>query len=174
LIGGGESSFLHFESSVLHFALAFIRVNSRDSRGRGMSDLERYTVTMPRELFEAFDAWNARKGYKNRSEAIRDLVRAALVREQAGHPGARVAASLTLVYDHHVRALTEKITQLQHDHEGLVVSALHVHLDHHNCLEVIVLRGRAGRIEALADSLACIKGVKHAQLAITSEGKSLR
>ena len=138
-----------------------------------MSDLERYTITMPRELLAAFDAWNARKGYKNRSEAIRDLVRAALVREEWTRPGARVAASLTLVYDHHVRSLTEKINALQHDHEGLVVSALHVHLDHHNCLEVIVLRGKAGEIQSLADALACIKGVKHAQLTLTAEGKSL-
>jgi CopG family transcriptional regulator, nickel-responsive regulator len=138
-----------------------------------MTDLERYTITMPRELFEAFDAWNARKGYKNRSEAIRDLVRAALVREEWSHPKAHVAASLTLVYDHHVHELSEKITELQHDHEGLVVSALHVHLDHHNCLEVIVLRGKAGEIQALADALACIKGVKHAQLTLTAEGKSL-
>jgi CopG family nickel-responsive transcriptional regulator len=138
-----------------------------------MSELLRYTITMPAELFEAFDRRNARKGYRNRSEAIRDLVRDALVREEWTRPNQTVAATLTIVYDHHTRGLTEKLTEAQHDHGQSIVSTLHVHLDHHNCLEVIVMRGKAAQVRALADALAAIKGVKHSSLALTTEGKSL-
>ena len=138
-----------------------------------MSDLERYTITMPGELFVAFDARNARKGYKNRSEAIRDLVREALVKEEWANPDEHVAATVTLVYDHHTRTLTDRITDAQHDGGHLVVSTLHVHLDHHNCLEVIVLRGKAREIRTLADALATIKGIKHFQLTLTTQGKAL-
>jgi CopG family nickel-responsive transcriptional regulator len=138
-----------------------------------VSDLERYTITMPRELFVAFDQRNERKGYRNRSEAIRDLVREALIKESWANPDERVAATVTLVYDHHTRTLGEKITEVQHDYGELIVSTLHVHLDHHNCLEVIVLRGPARQIQAAADALGCIKGVKHAQLTLTTEGKGL-
>jgi CopG family nickel-responsive transcriptional regulator len=138
------------------------------------SDLERYTVTMPGELLADFDAHIERRGYKNRSEAIRDLVRAELVRERTARPGRRAAATLTLVYDHHQRELSERMTSIQHTFGGLVVSTLHVHLDHHNCLEVIVLRGRAGQIQRVADSLGCLRGVKTCQLMLTTEGKDLR
>ncbi|MCE5231175.1 nickel-responsive transcriptional regulator NikR [bacterium] len=138
-----------------------------------MSDLERYTITMPRELFESFDERIRRRGYKNRSEAIRDLVRADLVREKAARPNQRAAATITMVYDHHHHELNEKLTAMQHDFGELVVSTLHVHLDHHNCLEVLVLRGQVRRIEALADAISVLKGVKHASLTITTEGAEL-
>jgi len=138
-----------------------------------MSELERYTITMPSDLFRAFDRRNERKGYRNRSEAIRDLVREALVREQWGDPARQVAATLTLVYDHHTRTLGDRLTDLQHDHGDLIVSTLHVHLDHHHCLEVIILRGRSGRIRKLADSVACIKGVMHSTLALSTIGNGL-
>ena len=138
-----------------------------------MSELERYTITVPKELLETFDARNHRKGYKNRSEAIRDLIRESLVREEWGDPEARVAATMTLVYDHHTRDLSAKLTEVQHEHGDLIVSALHVHLDHHNCLEVVVLRGIARRVQVFADALGSIKGVKHARLTLTTEGKHL-
>lgn len=138
-----------------------------------MSELERYTISIPQDLFAAFDERNKRKGYKNRSEAIRDLIREALIKEEWGDPNARVAATVTLVYDHHTRALTDKITEVQHNHGEMIVSTLHVHLDHHNCLEVVVLRGIAKEIQDFADALGCIKGVKHARLTLTTEGKSL-
>ncbi|HOE95521.1 MAG TPA: nickel-responsive transcriptional regulator NikR [Candidatus Sumerlaeota bacterium] len=138
-----------------------------------MSELERYTVTMPHELLEAFDSRNERKGYRNRSEAIRDLVRDALIREQWTEPNCRAAATLTLIYDHHTRAIGDRITELQHDFGELVVSTLHVHLDHHNCLEVLVMRGMSEEIRRLADAIGCIKGVKHAQLTLTAEGRDL-
>lgn len=138
-----------------------------------MSDLERMSITIPRELWTAFDARNKRKGYKNRSEALRDLIRDALVKEEWSDPKAQVAATVNVVYDHHTRSLAQKITQVQHDHGDIIVSALHVHLDHHNCLEIIVLRGVARRVRALADALVSIKGVKHAQLTLATEGKSI-
>ena len=139
-----------------------------------MSDLERYTITMPREMFAAFDRRIRERGYRNRSEAIRDLVRADLVREKSARPEQRVAATITMVYDHHQRELGERLTAFQHDHGDLVVSTLHVHLDHHNCLEVLVLRGQVRQIQTLADLIASQKGVKHAQLTITTEGDDLQ
>jgi len=138
-----------------------------------MSDLERFSITIPKELFVAFDKRNKQRGYKNRSEAIRDLIREALVKEEWGNPKARIAATVTIVYDHHTRTLTDRITEVQHDHGGLIVSTLHVHLDHHNCLEVIVLRGVAKEVQRLAGKLGAIKGVKHAQVTLATEGTSI-
>ncbi len=137
-----------------------------------MSELQRYTIAIPADLSNAFDKRNKRKGYQNRSEAIRDLIRGALIAEEWDDPTARVAATITLVYDHHTRTLTDRITELQHDYGEMIVSSLHVHLDHHNCLEVVVVRGIARKVQQLADGLSAIKGVKHAQLTLTSEGHS--
>lgn len=138
-----------------------------------MPDLERYTVTIPKELFRSFDERNVRKGYRNRSEAIRDLIRAALIAEQWDDPNETVAASITMVYDHTTRDLTGKINDAQLQYRALVVSALHVHLDEDHCLNVIVLRGKSHEIRELADALGCIKGVKHAQLSLTTDGRDL-
>jgi CopG family transcriptional regulator, nickel-responsive regulator len=138
-----------------------------------MSDLERCSITIPKELSVAFDARNRRKGYGNRSEAIRDLIRDSLVKEEWGDPDAHVAATVTIIYDHHTRTLTDRITQVQHDHGDIIVSALHVHLDHHNCLEVIILRGIARNVQILANKLGSIKGVKHSQITFATEGKSI-
>jgi CopG family nickel-responsive transcriptional regulator len=138
-----------------------------------MSDLERLSITLPGALSRAFDKRNKRKGYGNRSEAIRDLIRDALVKEEWSDPKAQVAATVTLVYDHHTRTLTDRITEVQHDYGETIVSALHVHLDHHNCLEVVVLRGAAKDVQALADRLGAIKGVKHAQITLATDGKSI-
>ena len=138
-----------------------------------MSDLERFSITIPEKLAVAFDKRNKRKGYVNRSEAVRDLIRDALVKEEWQDPKARVAATVTIVYDHHTRTLSDKLTEMQHKYGELIVSALHVHLDHHNCLEIIVLRGVAEKVQELADSLAAIMGIKHAQLTLATEGKSI-
>jgi CopG family nickel-responsive transcriptional regulator len=139
-----------------------------------MSKLTRYTITMPDDLFKAFDRRNAKMGYRNRSEAIRDLAREALVREEWSRPDQRVAAVLTIVYDHHTRGLADKLTDLQHAHEQEIISSLHVHLDHHNCLEIIVLRGKAGDVRVLADALAVLKGVKHSSITLTTEGRDFQ
>jgi CopG family nickel-responsive transcriptional regulator len=133
-----------------------------------MSQLARIGVAIDEDLLAAFDGYIAEKGYQNRSEAFRDLIRDRLVQEETEAPNKEVVGSLTLVYDHHQRNLTDKITALQHDHHGVVVSTLHVHLDHHNCLEVLILRGRAKQVRHLADLLISVKGIQHGQLAITT------
>ena len=138
-----------------------------------MSELSRIGVAIASDLLEKFDSLIEKRGYTNRSEAFRDLIRAELVRETSSHPSGRVVGSLTVVYDHHVRLLEEKLTELQHTHTRLIVSLMHVHLDHDNCLELIALRGPSADVRRFADALASIKGVKHAQLAITAAGDSL-
>ena len=131
-----------------------------------MSDLVRFGIAIDGELLERFDERIGEKGYANRSEAIRDLIRADLL-ERSADPHAPATGTLTLVYDHHVRELTEKLTELQHDLGHHVVSTLHVHLDHDHCLEVIVLRGPAGVIEKGAHRIVATKGVIHGRLTLT-------
>lgn len=131
-----------------------------------MSDLVRFGIAIDGELLERFDERIAEKGYGNRSEAIRDLIRADLL-ERSADPDAPATGTLTLVYDHHVRELTEKLTEMQHDLGHHVVSTLHVHLDHDHCLEVVVLRGPAGMIEKSAHRIVATKGVMHGRLTLT-------
>ena len=131
-----------------------------------MSDLRRFGVAIEGELLDQFDELMERRGYTNRSEAFRDLARAELVKESAQKPNATVVGTVTIVYDHHVRLLSEKLTELQHQHHQCVVSALHVHLDHDHCLEVIVLRGKAKDVQQIADSLIATKGVTHGRLIV--------
>ncbi|MBK7395082.1 MAG: nickel-responsive transcriptional regulator NikR [Myxococcales bacterium] len=131
-----------------------------------MSDLVRFGIAIDQELLERFDARVAAKGYENRSEAIRDLIRADLV-EQVDDPHAQVTGTLTLVYDHHVRELSERLTDIQHELGHHVVSALHVHLDHDHCLEVVVMRGEASLLRNAADRITAEKGVMHGRLTLT-------
>ncbi len=134
-----------------------------------MSDLSRIGVAIATDLLETFDELIAKRGYTNRSEAFRDLIRAELVREATtARPNTRVVGTLTMVYDHHVRLLEEKMTDLQHDHNRLILSTLHVHLDRDRCMEVIALRGPAAEIQRFGNLMGSIKGVRHAQLAITA------
>ncbi len=133
-----------------------------------MSQLARIGVAIDADLLASFDALIEKQGYENRSEAFRDLIRDRLVRAESEQPNKEVVGTLTLVYDHHQRNLTERITNLQHDHHGVVVSTLHVHLDHHNCLEVLILRGKSKVVRQLADLLVSIKGIQHGQLAMTA------
>ena len=123
-----------------------------------MTDLVRFGVAMEQKLLDEFDALVATKGYANRSEALRDLVRRELD-QAAWRSGKPAVATITLIYDHHVRELTEKLTEIQHDFGDRIVSALHVHLDHDHCLEVIAARGPARELEALADRLTNTRGV---------------
>jgi CopG family transcriptional regulator, nickel-responsive regulator len=134
-----------------------------------MGDLIRFGVSTEDDLLESFDRLSAERGYTNRSEALRDLMRDALVQARVeGHPTeAEVLGSLTLVYDHHARELGERMAALQHDHHSLVVSVLHVHISHDDCLELIALRGRAAEVRTLADALLSLKGVKHGRLFLT-------
>ena len=134
-----------------------------------MGDLVRFGVSAESELIESFDELSRRRGYANRSEALRDLMRDALVQAQvdSGSSHVEVLGSLTLVYDHHARELNSQMADLQHEHHQLVVSVLHVHVSHDDCLEVIALRGRVDQVRLLADSLLSLKGVKHGRLFIT-------
>lgn len=134
-----------------------------------MSDVLRFGVSIENDLLENFDRLVAGRGYATRSEALRDLIRDALVQSRldAQPEETEVLGSLTLVYDHHAHDLTEQMTELQHDSHELVVSVLHVHISHDDCMEVIVLRGQAGKVRTLADSLLSLKGVKHGKLFVT-------
>lgn len=136
--------------------------------------MQRITISLSDALAQDFDQWMERRSYTNRSEAVRDLVRAALDEERLEHPdGQWCVAALSYVYDHHARDLAERLTALQHAHHDVVVSAMHVHLDHDNCLEVLAVRGRADRIKRIADALIAAKGVKHGKLTVTSTGQDL-
>jgi CopG family transcriptional regulator, nickel-responsive regulator len=138
-----------------------------------MGQLSRIGVAIDTDLLARFDALIEQRGYTNRSEAFRDLIRAELVQESARAPEAEVVGTVTLVYDHHVRLLGEKLTDFQHDHFHQILSTLHVHLDHDNCLEVLVVRGSSESVRKIADALISTKGVKHGRLVLTTTGVEL-
>lgn len=126
---------------------------------------------MPGELVEQLDAMVKAQGYANRSQAVATMARTHLV-EHHGHTGTHeIAGTVTLVYDHHRRNIQALLTDIQHDHGDLIIAALHVHLDHHNCMEVLAVRGRADAIKAFTDELIAAKGVKHGKLSVTTTGK---
>ena len=138
-----------------------------------MGKLTRFGVSLDEELLEPFDALCAVKGYSNRSEAIRDLIRKALVAEEWQQADGQGAGTLTLVDDHHQNDRARRLTQMQHDEHDIIIATLHVHLDHHNCLEVLILKGEAARVRALADKLISCKGVKHGTFSGTTTGQDL-
>ncbi len=135
-----------------------------------MTGLVRFTVSIEQQLLDQFDQYIATKGYTNRSEAVRDLMRSALVEQEWNLGQGDQVATVTLVYDHHVRDLADRLAAVQHDHFECVVSTLHVHLSHDLCLEVLVLRGEAAAIKLLAESLLAIKGVQHGKIVFTGPG----
>lgn len=118
-----------------------------------------------------FDAMVGEKGYTNRSPAIADMIRDQLVVPRRQSLCGEIAGTITLVYDHHKHGLQESLTNVQHDHDRTIISTLHAHLDHHNCLEVLVTRGQAGEIKRMADHLIASKGVKHGKLTITTRAR---
>jgi CopG family nickel-responsive transcriptional regulator len=138
-----------------------------------MGRIVRFGVSLDAELLALFDALCAQRGYSNRSEAIRDLIRKTLVEESWEQDNDECAGTLSLVYDHHRSGLSRKLTALQHDDHDIIVAALHAHLDHHNCLEVLILKGTPPRVRALVDRLCAMRGVKHGTFSITSTGKGL-
>lgn len=138
-----------------------------------MSQTERVGVSLDKKLLDMFDDLIARQGYSNRSEAIRDLIRNRLSEEQLAKPSTQAVAGVFLVYDHHSAQLSGKLVELQHSHLLQVIAATHVHLDHHNCLEVIILRGRVAEVEKVADSMAALKGVKLSKVNVMTTGKEL-
>ena len=133
-----------------------------------MGETIRFGVSLDSDLLERFDELCAERDYSNRSEAIRDLIRGALVEKEWENAEGLSAATLTLIYDHHKSDLAKKLMSIQHDAHHLIITTLHVHLDHDNCLEVLVLRGRSDEISGLAQRILAVKGVKHGQLALSA------
>lgn len=135
-----------------------------------MSELVRFGVSIENELLQRFDDEIRRKGYTNRSEAIRDLIRDNIVAEEWASDQETVG-TITIVYDHHTRDLSANLTHLQHSFPGNIKSVLHVHLDHHNCLEVLVVQGKGHVLRTFADQLVATRGVKHGKLTMTTTGQ---
>ena len=133
----------------------------------------RFGVSLPRELVRAFDKRLRAKGYRSRSEAIRDIMRDYLVGGEWESSSESVVGTVTLVFDHHTRELNSVLTQVQHEFHHTVVCSTHVHLDEHNCVEVIIVRGRAKVLQAIADRLISTRGVKHGKLVYTTTGREL-
>ena len=133
----------------------------------------RFTVSLPRQLFRQLDQMTKEKGYDNRSLAVADMIRDRLVDHYQEDGDREIAGTITLVYDHHKSHVQALLTDTQHDHHESIVSTMHVHLDHHNCLEVLVVRGKAVDIKSIANQLIGCKGVKHGKLTVTSTGKDL-
>jgi len=137
-----------------------------------MSTLSRFSVSIEKGLLGKFDAQIETQQYPTRSKAVADLIRQSLVRQE-WQKGAEIVGAIILVFDHHRRDLSRRLTAIQHDHYKLIVSSQHVHLDHDNCLEIIVVRGKPDKVEKLSNKLKSAKGVKYASLAAASTGEDL-
>lgn len=138
-----------------------------------MADLTRISMSLESPLLDAFDELIGRQGYATRSEAIRDLIRDRLIREQTKHQKGEQVAVVTMVYDHHARELASRLIDMQHHHHGVVVSSMHVHLGVRHCLEVSVLRGPAHEVMHLGDEMLATKGVLHGEITYTGGERSL-
>ena len=138
-----------------------------------MDKLRRFGVSIENSLITRFDSYIESKNYKNRSEAIRDLIRDALVEEEWSKKNENVAGAIILVYDHHKRELVDRLLDIQHDYTHNIISSQHVHLDHDNCLEIIVVKGKINVLKNIASKLKSIKGVKHATLTKSTLGKNI-
>jgi CopG family transcriptional regulator, nickel-responsive regulator len=134
--------------------------------------LKRFTVSLEENLLDTFDGYIQARSYNNRSEAIRDLIRKTIVKKE-WEADKGVMGVISLVYDHHQHQLQEKVTEVQHDYHHHIVSTTHVHMDHNNCLEVIIVKGTAIEIQSLANKLIALRGVRDGHLAMSSTGKSL-
>ena len=137
-----------------------------------MTELFRFGVSLPKDLLNKFDKLISEKNYTNRSEAFRDLIRQELVKKE-WEEGEEVAGTITIIYDHHQRELATKLMDIQHDHGKNIISTQHIHLDHHNCMEIIAVRGSAKEAQKLADMLKAVRGVKHSTLGMSSTGKHI-
>jgi CopG family nickel-responsive transcriptional regulator len=144
----------------------------RNKESVRMAELIRTGVSIEQDLLEKFDKLIAKRGYGNRSEALRDLIREMLVSEEV-NSNKQVVATLSMIYDHHRPDLSSKLTEAQHHHHNNVLAATHVHLDEKNCFEVVIMKGLAGEVKHMADHMLSLKGVKHGKLVMTSTGKDL-
>jgi len=138
-----------------------------------MSLVSRFGVSIEENLLKKFDRLISRKGYQNRSEALRDLIRESLVQEEWEEGKKETVGTIAIVYSHHTRELSRTLTDMQHRYYRSVLSTLHIHLDEHNCLEVLVVRGKGEDIKKISDRLIGTKGVKHGKLSLTTTGKNL-
>ena len=138
-----------------------------------MADAVRFGVSMTRDLLKQFDGLIEDMGYTNRSEAIRDLVREKLVQQEWNITNQETVGTITIVYSHEVHELTETLTALQHTFHKNIISTMHIHLDAHNCLEVLVVKGKGRTLKSIAERLLSTKGVKHGQLTTTTTGKKV-
>ncbi len=138
-----------------------------------MGQTIRFGVSLDSDLLEKFDKLCEEMSYQTRSEAIRDLIRNTLVKREWEDTDKEIAGTLSMVFDHHQSQLSQKLTEVQHDNLDLIVTTLHVHLDHHNCLEVLVLKGPGDRVRKLGQRLLSTKGVKHGKLSLTTTGQDI-
>ena len=138
-----------------------------------MSGITRFGVSIDQSLLRSFDRLIGQKGYQNRSEAIRDLIRDSLVQEE-WESGQETVGTIAIVYDHHTRELSKALTGLQHNFFKFIISTIHVHLDAHHCMEVLIVKGKSDDLKKISDRLIGIKGVKHGRLCLTTTGKELR
>jgi CopG family transcriptional regulator, nickel-responsive regulator len=133
-----------------------------------METIIRFGVSIEPDLLKRFDAIIKKKGYVTRSEALRDLIRKNIIHEENTDPESEGLGTLTMVYDHHTGSLTQRLLELQHDHHHEILTTTHIHVDHHNCLEVLVLKGKTGEIQKLSDAITALKGIKHGELVLTT------
>lgn len=136
--------------------------------------IARFGISLDEDLLSSFDRQIEQKGYTNRSEAIRDLIRNSLVAQEWQQGDQQTVGTLTIVYSHHVRELDDTLNDLQHHHFKSIISTTHVHLDEHNCLEVLILKGKGSEIKKIADRLIGTKGVKHGKLTAATTGKGIK
>ncbi|MBT8490442.1 MAG: nickel-responsive transcriptional regulator NikR [Deltaproteobacteria bacterium] len=137
-----------------------------------MSELVRFGVSLEKGLLDKFDVLIRKRGYTNRSEALRDLIRQELVKKQWEEDG-EVAGAITFVYNHHKRELVNRVIDIQHDFQNIIVSTQHIHLDHDNCLEIVAVRGNARDVEKVADILRSVRGVLYGTLSMSSIGRDI-
>ena len=137
-----------------------------------MSGVFRFGISLPKDLINKFDKLIKEKNYTNRSKAFGDLIRQELIKKE-WLEGKEIAGAITLIYDHHKRELLNKITDLQHDFQKIIISTQHIHLDHNNCLEIVAIRGNPKEAQQLADTLKSTRGVKYTTLSMSSTGKRI-
>ena len=138
-----------------------------------MATVERFGVSMDEDLLTWFDAMVTARGYTSRSEAIRDLIRREMVQEEWDDPQAEVVGTITLVYEHHAHELAHVMAEVQHQFHDCIICSTHIHMDAHNCLEVVIVRGHSSRVKSIADTLISTRGVKHGLLVSTTTGKAV-
>lgn len=131
--------------------------------------ITRFGVSIKPDLLKKFDKMIKKEGYLNRSESIRDLIRKDLIKKITMDPNSESIGTFTMIYDHHIGTLTKKLLEIQHEHHKEILTTTHVHIDHLNCLEIIVIKGKTKNIQKLAENIKAIKGIKHGELVITKK-----